>query len=205
MMGTFGFFLSTIPSDNLLDHCWRIYLTDDAVWDISNIDLTSFCKASTSSLHQPRVTSALTIHHCDTSLDHFTIISLVYSAPQLISALATRLHNTHCLQLYTLGSKARHSVVMPEELVMKFQCGLDTAWSTLHKTTQKGIQHSLHPLHKRYRINNLDLNWKCLSGVWYMDTLFLKTKSINSCTWLLFLQMATWSRHTHWQTKQVTA
>jgi hypothetical protein len=67
-----------------------------------------------------------------------------------------------------LGAKAvlsldRHSKVSPEELSRKWGCGLETAKRTLKVTTQKGIRYAVQPLHRRYRVDHLNLHRKRLN------------------------------------------
>jgi hypothetical protein len=78
-----------------------------------------------------------------------------------------------------IGAKNRHSHVSAEEVARKFRCGLETAKRTLKTTTQYGVRHALHPLHRRYRIHQQELNTKRLMDTFFTDTLFSKVKSLN--------------------------
>lgn len=64
----------------------------------------------------------------------------------------------------------------------KFRCGLETAQRTLKTTTQRGVRHAIHPLHRRYRVDHLNLHRKRLHDTFYMDTLFSKVKSLGGYT-----------------------
>jgi len=86
-----------------------------------------------------------------------------------------------------LGAKAvlsldRHSKVSPEELSRKWGCGLETAKRTLKVTTQKGIRYAVQPVHRRYRVDHLNLHRKRLNQDWYMDQMFSRTKSMSGKT-----------------------
>jgi hypothetical protein len=82
-------------------------------------------------------------------------------------------------QVSFIGARNRHSHVTPEEVARKFKCGLDTAKQTLKTTTQHGVRHAIHPLHRRYRVDHLDLNRRRLHDTFYTDTMFSKVKSLN--------------------------
>ena len=59
--------------------------------------------------------------------------------------------------LSKLVTEKRHSPITPEEVSQKFAIGLDTAKKTIQVTTQRGIRHAIHPIHRRYRTDHLDL------------------------------------------------
>lgn len=79
-------------------------------------------------------------------------------------------------------SMDRHAKITPEELSRKWGCGLETAKKTLKVTTQKGIRYAVHPLHRRYRVDHLNLHRKRLGQEWYMDQMFSKVKSLSGNT-----------------------
>jgi hypothetical protein len=78
-----------------------------------------------------------------------------------------------------IGARNRHTHVSAEEVARKLRCGLDTAKQTLKVTTQRGVRQALHPLHRRYRVDHLNLNRKRINDTFYTDTMFSKTKSLN--------------------------
>lgn len=78
-----------------------------------------------------------------------------------------------------LVTTKRHSEITPEEVSKKFGVGLETAKDTLKVTTQRGIRHAVHPIHRRYRTDHLDLHRKRLGGVWQMDTLVARHQSLQ--------------------------
>jgi hypothetical protein len=77
----------------------------------------------------------------------------------------------------------RHLKVGPEELSRKWNIGLQMAKATLDMTMQHGIQMAVHPMSRRLRVNYLHLNRPRLKGMWYLDTLIAKVKSLlgNKC------------------------
>ncbi|KAI2494571.1 hypothetical protein MHU86_19941 [Fragilaria crotonensis] len=78
-----------------------------------------------------------------------------------------------------IGSKDRHSRVNAETVARRFRCGIETAQKTLKTTTQRGVRYAIHPLHRRYRVDHLNLHRRRLADTFYMDTLFSKVKSLN--------------------------
>jgi hypothetical protein len=82
-------------------------------------------------------------------------------------------------QVSFLGTKDRHSQVTAEEVARKFRCGIELAKQTLKTTTQRGVRHAIHPLHRRYRVDHLHLNRRRLNDTFYTDTLFSRVKSIK--------------------------
>ena len=81
-----------------------------------------------------------------------------------------------------VGAKDRHSRVNAETVARRFRCGLETAQWTLKSTTQREVRQLLHPLHRRYRVDHLDLHRKRLQETFYTDTLFSKVKPLAGCT-----------------------
>jgi hypothetical protein len=77
----------------------------------------------------------------------------------------------------------RHSKVGPEELSRKWNIGLQTAKDTLEVTTQHGIRTAVHPMSRRLRVDHLHLHRPRLQGMWFVDTLIAKVKSLlgNKC------------------------
>ncbi|KAI2490038.1 Reverse transcriptase (RNA-dependent DNA polymerase) [Fragilaria crotonensis] len=93
-----------------------------------------------------------------------------------------------------VGSKERHSQVNAETVARKFRCGLETAQRTLKTTTQRGVRQSIHPLHRRYRVDHLNLHRRRLNDTFYMDTLFSKVKSLNGHTCAQLITNGTFTR-----------
>ncbi len=81
--------------------------------------------------------------------------------------------------LSKLVTEKRHSPITAEEVSKKFAIGLDTAKKTLQVTTQRGVRHAIHPIHRRYRTDHLDLHRKRLGGTWFMDTLVARCQSLQ--------------------------
>ena len=86
--------------------------------------------------------------------------------------------------LSKLVTEKRHSPITPEEVAKKFGIGLDTAKKTLQVTTQRGIRHAIHPIHRHYRTDHLDLHRKRLKGKWFLDTLVARHQSLSGNKYL---------------------
>ena len=61
-----------------------------------------------------------------------------------------------------MESKTRHSVITPDEESQKFNIGIEKSKDMLIVKTKKGIRHAVHPLHRIYRVDNIQFNRKCL-------------------------------------------
>ena len=76
-------------------------------------------------------------------------------------------------------SNSRHSIITPEHIVRTLNIRLDKAKQMLRVTTQKGIRTAVHPIHRKYRVDHLDLHSSRIQGKWYVDWMSAKTKSIQ--------------------------
>ena len=56
-----------------------------------------------------------------------------------------------------LTARDRHSRVTVEEVARNIKCGLEMAKKTLKVMMQAGVRQALHPLHRRYRVDHLNL------------------------------------------------
>jgi hypothetical protein len=72
----------------------------------------------------------------------------------------------------------RHSKIGPEELSRKWNISLQTARDTLAVTTQHGVWMAVHPMLRRLRVDHLHLHRPRLLGMWFLDTLIVKVKSL---------------------------
>jgi hypothetical protein len=77
----------------------------------------------------------------------------------------------------------RHSKVGPEELSRKWNIGLQMAKDTLDATTQHGVRTAVHPMSRQLRVDHLHLHRPRLKGMWFLDTMIAKVKSLlgNKC------------------------
>jgi hypothetical protein len=107
----------------------------------------------------------------------------VFDPPSMVTRMikAVNIATAHRdpLNLGYVGAQDRHSRVTPETVARMFRCGLETAQKTLKTTTQRGVRQAIHPLHRRYRVNHLDLHRRRLQDTFYMDTLHSKVKSLG--------------------------
>jgi len=83
-----------------------------------------------------------------------------------------------------LASKSRHSAITPEHVSRSWNVGIETAKNTLKVTTQRGIRHAVHPLHRRYRVDNIHLHRKRLDSHFYTDHMMAAVKSLEGNTGL---------------------
>eukprot|EP00804_Cyclotella_cryptica_P006136 CCRYP_018441-RA/>CCRYP_018441-RA protein AED:0.26 eAED:0.26 QI:0/0/0/1/0.25/0.4/5/0/619 len=76
----------------------------------------------------------------------------------------------------------RHSSVTPERISCAFGIGLNAAKQTIAVTTQKGIQHEINPLSRKYCVDHLGLHCTKLRGQWYLGHLSAQKRSKNKNT-----------------------
>ena len=74
------------------------------------------------------------------------------------------LPNHYSIRFSEIASKTQHLVHSPEEVSRKFNIGIERTKETLKVTTQKGIHHAVHPLHRRYSFDHIQFNQKRLNG-----------------------------------------
>jgi hypothetical protein len=74
--------------------------------------------------------------------DDFTFLSRAVSA--------VHIHDIRTSQSSYMVARNRHTHVSVEEVARKFKCGLDIARQTLKTTTQYGVRHAIHSLHRQY-------------------------------------------------------
>ena len=86
-------------------------------------------------------------------------------------------------QFGALYARQRHTSVSAETLSRLWNVGLETAQKTLRVTTQNGIRTAVHPITRRYRVDNLHLHRKRLNTTFYTDTMFSRVLSLrgNKC------------------------
>jgi hypothetical protein len=77
----------------------------------------------------------------------------------------------------------RHSKVGLEELLRKWNIGLQMAKATLDMMMQHGVQTAVHPMSRQLRVDHLHHHRPRLKGMWYLDTLIAKIKLLlgNKC------------------------
>ena len=196
MLGTTVFFESRVPTKWEYENCRIVELTLDTPWNPGDVNIALL--SSNNSTHEqttyrhlcameriPRCTNDCRAEcECGSDLSVFDQDSMTR---RMISAVQIATSYREEQSISFVGAKDRHSQVTAETVARKFRCGLETAQKTLKATTQRGVRHAMHPLHRRYRVDHLNLNRKRLKDSFYMDTLFSKVKSIagHTCAQLI--------------------
>ena len=73
----------------------------------------------------------------------------------------------------------RSERIHPVDLAKKWRISVELAKITLEYTTQLNLRQPVHPITRRFRTDLSSINYKRLSGKWYIDTVFSKIKSLN--------------------------
>jgi len=207
MSGSTAYLESRVRTALELSECNHIVLTSDAEWDPSDISIQDWSNEEVD--HQRLILSVcrgmvdveafpdepqVRMSRAFTESD--ALLASVSSAltdetmyPRLDAAV--RVHNADRTDEprqigSAIVSDQRHSVVSAEELAKKWRIGINTAKLTLKATTQFGLCHALHPIHRCYRTDHMLLRYNCFNTTLYSDTLFAKVKSLkgNKCAQL---------------------
>jgi hypothetical protein len=160
MSGTNIYFDTRVPSNWELDNCRIIVMTDESAWDPTTVSIatvTSEPIIKPSCHDTPRtIIPANELRHISDTYDDTALLQAMVSSVNI--ATYRRCVTPSCdeddvdtpaAQVSFVGARNRHSQVTPEEVARKFKCGLDTAKQTLKTTTQYGVRHAIHPLHRR--------------------------------------------------------
>jgi hypothetical protein len=169
MSGTNIYFKSRVPSQWELDNCRTFEMTHDSTWDPTTVNIATVIPSNVQ-LIDTRMSTEELLSISD-AYDEHTFMSRAVGAVNVHNA---RLRNTSYI-----GARNRHSHVSVEEVARKFKCGIEAARQTLKATTQLGVRHTIHPLHRRYRVDTHNFYRRRLNDVFYSDTLFSKVRSIN--------------------------
>jgi hypothetical protein len=188
-VGATIFFQSRTPTDDELDQYryQQVELTEDIEWDPVNVDLNTTEQKETASRRHEMQSEM--IGETDLVLGNISAVYVEQEfSTRLIGSVRTsearinEMKRQRMDEINGMLSATRHSIATPEYIARKWGIGLDTARVTLRVTTQRGIRHAIHPLHRRYRTDRLNLHTRRLAGQWYMDHLVSKRKSLSGNT-----------------------
>ena len=197
MVGTTVFFESRVPTTWEYANCRIVELTIDAPWNPGEVNIALLSSHDEHTLEAQTYRSLCAmdriprcINQCTTECECGSDLSVFDSASmtrRMISSVQIATSHRDDSSISYVGARDRHSQVTAETVARKFRCGLETAQKTLKATTQRGVRHAMHPLHRRYRVDHLNLHRRRLKDTFYMDTLFSKVKSIagNTCAQLI--------------------
>ena len=200
--GTCVYFDTRVPTEQERNECTRIVMTGDTEWDPSSVRLAQaqtkeeegcrkICEISmkdpTSVCEIDQIMGEIGDSFVERKMTERLIANVnvkeANRAPVKRQVELPPLPSDHYNRLASeLASKKRHSAITPEEVSRKFNIGIEKAKETLRVTTQRGIRHAVHPLHRRYRVDHMQLNRKRLNAQFYTDHLPAKTKSLDANT-----------------------
>lgn len=198
--GSTVYFTTYVPSDDDLNNYPHIELTDGTTeWDPNAIEMSCHRPYGDDLMNEARMIQKVQRNRDRAPVDFESDLILGSISSSLVPALAYE-RMIASVRVNHVGSKrgrpkdnmiprkarktitqSRHSVITPEHLARMHGIGLDKAKTMLRVTTQKGIRTAKHPIHKRYRVDHLDLHSTKLKGKWYIDWMPSKTKSITQC------------------------
>ncbi len=188
MDGTTVYFETRVPTQYELENCKTIQMTDDTVWEPSSVSIANVSVMSSDlpiiEMSERRKISAMRIRNNANVLppDESSNDLMPYDDATFLNRMISNVRVATSYReasISFIGSKDRHSRVNAETVARRFRCGIETAQKTLKTTTQRGVRYAIHPLHRRYRVDHLNLHKRRLADTFYMDTLFSKVKSLN--------------------------
>jgi hypothetical protein len=199
MDGTTVYFETRVPTAWELENCKHIPMTDDSLWNPSQVTIATIATTSDLPLIEILTRQNISsIHVVDKALSEEMYNDLTpYDDARFLNRMIGNVNVATAhreLHISFMGSKNRHSQVIAETVARKFRCGIETAQRTLKTTTQRGIRQTIHPLHRRYRVDHLNLHRRRLDDTFYMDTLFSKVKSLNGHTCAQLITNGTFTR-----------
>ena len=199
MDGTTVYFETRVPTEWELENCKHVEMTDDSLWNPSQVTISNV--TSTQDLPLVEILTRRNIsslHVMNKALPDETYSDLTsYDETRFLNRMIGNVNVATAhrdLNVSFMGSKDRHSQVNAETVARKFRCGIETAQRTLKTTTQRGVRQTIHPLHRRYRVDHLNLHRRRLDDTFYMDTLFSKVKSLNGHTCAQLITNGTFTR-----------
>ena len=204
MNGTIATMLTHCPSQEELDTCPFIYLSDQDSWDPTKVNFQiNSIKQETSDKRPLKICQ---IESTAPTAPNITLMPSTASSYDIAMAnvsttlcqdifVSDLLDNVHVYQVSSSKSTKptpaplpdlqvntftheRHHRVTPEALAQKWNIGLNTARKTIKVTTQLGVRSAIGPLTRRYRTDILQNHLRRLNTTFYTDTLFAKCKSI---------------------------
>ena len=203
MNGSFASMDTRCPTEEELETCTKIYLSDEEHWNPSsplNISMAYSQKISNYTTEIDRCLASISQIYDSQHVD-----GLARSLSEEVIISSTKSHDRNqkktkaqCLkgkEIYqyrppqpfieagSMFTDNRHHPPTAESLARKWNIGLKRAKATLKVTTQAGVRSALHPLTRRYRTNLTQLHYRRLNTTFYTDTMFVTTKSIqqNTC------------------------
>ena len=117
--------------------------------------------------------------HISSTYDEKLLLQRAIGAVNIATTINNERVEPKHIIVNAISTRERHTTVTPENLTRLWGCGLETSKKMIKQTTQVGVRTALHPLHRRYRVDQAHLNRRRLMSHFYMDTLIAKTKSLK--------------------------
>jgi hypothetical protein len=169
-------FPTHIPSDYELNHYPWIELISDQEWNPNDKQFQELEERMINDL------DANQIDHQESRL--ICELPALQSVPPFSHTLCNKLTPTAKVSA-TKYTSQKHSDLLQDKISLIFGVGLDTAQRTLNATTQLVIHNSMHPIHKRFRTEVVQLRYPRLEGQYgkfHTDTFFSSQQSLSRCT-----------------------
>ena len=175
------------PTNNELETCRNIYMSDEQHWDPND---ATFHRMISSLGGGKRYSADPSIMAVDTNKFIYRNDSNIYEYDRAMSQISTGFtpglmieSMQNSVNISATYSGERHHGTDPHLLARKWGIGLNKAKQTLECTTQQNIRSAILPLTRRYRTDLLSQRLRRLSSRFFTDTAFAKEASIlgNTC------------------------
>ena len=115
------------------------------------------------------------------SLTLETVLPRILSSVRVATYLPENGQEEPC-NVSSIGSKTRHSTVLPQELSRKWRVGINTARQTFKATTQRGIRATVHPPTRPCQTDSFSLRHRAVSTLSFAPTQHLQQPSCSRAT-----------------------
>lgn len=176
LQGVTSYFVTRTPTQNELDTCRWIHMTDEYSWD-PHSDSFQYQEDAHREIEKADRNNIDRDIYSINSRQANPNMSMIYSE------LSTAFDNQCIINLSMTKSSIKQGGVNAETLAKIWNIGDDIAKKTIQCTTQKGICSTLHPIERRFRTKQAQLRYNQLAGrhgSFYTDTFFSKAPSLNN-------------------------
>jgi ribosomal protein L15 len=178
LQGVTSYFHTRTPTEEELETCRWIYLSDEHNWDPHSQEFQSQEVNFKELQDLEREPDDRYIYHT-VSISTSTKPSL----DMVYSDLSDAFDDRCIINVSSTRTSGKQGGVNAETLAKRWNIGIEAAKRTIQCTTQKGIRSTLHPIERRFRTKQAQLRYKQLAGrhgSFYTDTFFSKTTSLNN-------------------------
>ncbi len=156
MSGTTVLFTSRVPTQWEMENSRIVELTLDVPWNPSQVTIASVTPLANETLEVATHRTVFALDNvprfddvdCTCYYSDLSVYEPTRMLQRMVSSVQVATAHRNDYTIAYVGAKHRHSRITPETVAKKFRCGLETAQRTVKTTTQRGVRHAIHPLHR---------------------------------------------------------